>query len=107
MLPLYKCHKRVRAGKITEIVDDPVVPGGKILNLYKDGCTRNVDSAWLTRNPSVEIGGYFVEYQDGYTAFSPAKAFDEGYTKSECGYKDICFLKQDCIGCFYNTTMQG
>ncbi len=27
-----------------------------------------------------EAGGYFVLYADGYTSFSPAKAFEEGYT---------------------------
>jgi hypothetical protein len=27
-----------------------------------------------------EIGGYFVVYDDGYKSFSPAKAFEEGYT---------------------------
>jgi hypothetical protein len=26
-----------------------------------------------------EVGGYFVEYVDGYQSFSPAKAFEEGY----------------------------
>ena len=27
-----------------------------------------------------EVGGYFVVYNDGYESFSPAKAFEEGYT---------------------------
>jgi len=27
-----------------------------------------------------EAGGYFVVYDDGYQSFSPAKAFEEGYT---------------------------
>lgn len=26
-------------------------------------------------------GGYFVVYEDGYESFSPAKAFEEGYTR--------------------------
>jgi hypothetical protein len=26
-------------------------------------------------------GGYFVVYKDGYKSFSPAKAFEEGYTR--------------------------
>jgi hypothetical protein len=26
------------------------------------------------------VGGYFVVYEDGYESFSPAKAFEEGYT---------------------------
>jgi hypothetical protein len=27
------------------------------------------------------VGGYFVVYEDGYESFSPAKAFEEGYTR--------------------------
>ena len=34
---------------------------------------------WLDKhNP--EVGGYYVVYEDGYKSFSPAKAFEEGYT---------------------------
>jgi bacterioferritin-associated ferredoxin len=28
-----------------------------------------------------QVGGYIVIYDDGYTSFSPAKAFEEGYTR--------------------------
>jgi len=28
-----------------------------------------------------EVGGYFVQYEDGYKSYSPAKAFEEGYTR--------------------------
>lgn len=28
-----------------------------------------------------EVGGYFVQYADGYQSYSPAKAFEEGYTR--------------------------
>ncbi|MCX6845050.1 MAG: hypothetical protein NTU84_00535 [Verrucomicrobia bacterium] len=27
-----------------------------------------------------EVGGYYVVYADGYKSYSPAKAFEEGYT---------------------------
>ena len=26
-------------------------------------------------------GGYYVSYADGYTSYSPAKAFEDGYTR--------------------------
>ncbi len=29
------------------------------------------------------IGGYYVVYQDGYSSFSPAEAFESGYTRVE------------------------
>jgi len=28
-----------------------------------------------------EVGGYWVQYADGYQSFSPAAAFEEGYTR--------------------------
>jgi hypothetical protein len=28
-----------------------------------------------------QVGGYFVQYDDGYKSFSPARAFEEGYTR--------------------------
>lgn len=27
-----------------------------------------------------EIGGYYIRYKDGYESYSPAKAFEEGYS---------------------------
>lgn len=28
-----------------------------------------------------EVGGYYVVYEDGYKSFSPASAFESGYTR--------------------------
>ena len=28
-----------------------------------------------------EVGGYYVVHKDGYKSFSPANAFEEGYTR--------------------------
>lgn len=85
-LPLYQCHKKVRAAKIIIttgmnnggaciVVDvpDPACPVQGNINL-------DVDAAWLARNPALAVGGYFVEYEDGYTAYSPAAPFEGGYT---------------------------
>jgi hypothetical protein len=30
---------------------------------------------------SGDIGGYYVVYEDGYKSFSPASAFENGYTR--------------------------
>ena len=32
---------------------------------------------------SLEAGGYYVRYPDGYESWSPAEAFEEGYTLVE------------------------
>ena len=74
----YKCHKVVRAGKITGI--NPRGAGnGQVLLHFENGSSTNVNSAWIKRHNAV-LGGYFVVYEDGYTSFSPAKPFEEGYS---------------------------
>jgi hypothetical protein len=79
LLPLYQCHKKVRAAKIVGIepCDNELRTG-----LLLDGAGRVVvDTAWKTRNPALAIGGYFVEYPDSdYSAYSPAAPFEGGYT---------------------------
>lgn len=72
----YECHKRVRAAKITEI--NTSVPRGVDLT-FAGGITINVTAEWYTKHRP-DIGGYYVQYADGYTSFSPALAFETGYT---------------------------
>lgn len=84
-LPEWQCHKIVKAGKIIAIKDNaddsamlgvaaataeqPDVPPISVL----------MGDAWMVKhNPSV--GGYFVVYEDGYLSYSPADAFESGYT---------------------------
>lgn len=77
-LPAYKSHKIVRAAKITALRgngnDDmpDLVLGeiGAIVALLPD---------WHAKHKP-QVGGYYVQYEDGYNSYSPAKAFEEGYT---------------------------
>lgn len=39
-----------------------------------------VSAEYLAKHKPV-VGGYFVVYVDGYESFSPATAFEEGYTR--------------------------
>jgi hypothetical protein len=41
-----------------------------------------VSRAYLAKHAPV-IGGSYVRYEDGYESFSPAAAFESGYTKVE------------------------
>lgn len=84
-MPRYKCHKEVFALKIAKI--------------WQHGRTPELDSAGATITPEdpgygpfevdfeywskhkPQVGGYYVVYDDGYESFSPAKAFEEGYTR--------------------------
>jgi hypothetical protein len=39
-----------------------------------------VDAEYIRKHKPL-VGGYFVLYADGYESFSPAAAFEEGYTR--------------------------
>jgi hypothetical protein len=80
-LPAYRCHKEVWALKIKEVVEAPmieypsaiIVPEGHFGPIF-------VDSEFVTKHRP-KIGGYIVFYKDGYRSFSPAEAFEDGYTR--------------------------
>ncbi len=72
----FRCHKVVSAAKITEIH-----PAAHILHLESTTGFEK-DASWFAKhNP--QVGGYFVEYEDGYHSYSPAEAFETGYTLIE------------------------
>lgn len=76
-LPLYLCHKKVRALKITIIATTngrvTIVPEDKTYAAFE------VTHEWYRRHQP-EPGGYYVLYDDGYVSYSPATAFEDGYT---------------------------
>lgn len=80
-LPKYRCHKVVQAAKIIETGPEP---GGRDVALTlqlpsKEVGVVIVSTDWaLKHNP--QVGGYFIQYEDGYQSYSPAAAFEDGYT---------------------------
>lgn len=78
----YRCHKVVWALKIAR---SHWLAGGHRLKLVpedKSFAPFLVDEDWVRRCAgSVLDGGYYVVYADGFKSFSPAKAFEEGYTR--------------------------
>ena len=79
-MPLYQCHKKVRALKIMAVNHPlkrivPNEPGFKSFTVSQEYLDRHRPQA----------GGYFVQYEDGYVSYSPAKAFEEGYTRIDDG----------------------
>lgn len=77
-MPRYQCHKKVWALKISGI--KPMESGGAYLvfenTTYAD---RYVFPEWVQKhNP--QGGGYFVVYDGGYESYSPADAFESGYS---------------------------
>jgi hypothetical protein len=110
-MPRYKCHKEVWALKIAEIrpvtlpkptiaelekilnsADEETVEilpngavvsasaGAEIVPADEGYAPFHIDGAYL-RKHNPKPGGYYVVYKDGYKSFSPADAFEGGYTR--------------------------
>lgn len=90
-MPKYKSHKEVWALKIAGIERD--IDAAKKENRETDGtitiipeengCAPFRLSHEFVHKHNPVVGGYFVQYKDGYMSFSPADAFEDGYTKIE------------------------
>ena len=77
-MPRYKCHKEVHALKIDRILTDP--EGGLPVIVPEGNYTPfEVTHEWFAKHEPT-ASGYYVLYEDGYASYSPAKAFEEGYT---------------------------
>ena len=88
-LPRYRCHKQVWALKIKHILPgrlDCHCPGATLEFEEPGYAPVSVRDTWVT-NHDPQPGGYLVIYEDGYRSFSPAKAFEEGYTR--VGLNDV------------------
>jgi len=77
-LPEFQCHKKVRAFKIVSIVGSTIKTAWNLVDVAGD--YHEVSHDWFLKH-SPKAGGYFVVYEDGFESFSPAKAFEEGYTE--------------------------
>lgn len=78
-MPRYQCHKQVWAFRIEAI--QPVVGGAAIITPAESGYAPfEVDQAYVAKHKPM-VGGFYVKYDDGYQSYSPAKAFEGGYTR--------------------------
>jgi hypothetical protein len=85
-MPKYKCHKEVWVLKIKEIRqgegESPFEGGSWLIVPAEDGYGPiEVSHKDYVLKHSPHAGGYYVVYEDGYQSFSPAKAFEDGYTR--------------------------
>lgn len=82
-LPSWRCHKVVQALKIAAIIPNP-----RGVELHFDDqrfCPIEVGDAWVNKH-APQPGGYLVVYPgDGYRSWSPADAFEAGYTPVDDG----------------------
>lgn len=87
-IPRYKCHKIVQALRIAEIqMDDEADPN--CASAFRDATITPADdghgpfrvSAHYMCKHWPQVGGYYVVDEDGYPSFSPAAAFESGYSR--------------------------
>ena len=94
-MPRYQCHKKVWALKIKSVIkhahpdpqaDDAAFEasdkfaGAHLFPAEEGYAPIPVDADWY-RKHKPQPGGYYIIYDDGYASYSPAKAFEDGYTK--------------------------
>lgn len=89
-MPRYRCHKEVWALKIAAIdhKPNPDTSGQSAQSSYGASITPedegygafSVDAEYVHKHKP-EAGGYYVVYADGYKSYSPAKAFEDGYSR--------------------------
>lgn len=79
-IPRYQCHKVVGA---LHIIDIARVERGYLLFPEEEGFAPfEVPDEWYKKHQP-QVGGYWVQYENGYTSYSPADAFKAGYTRIE------------------------
>jgi hypothetical protein len=83
-LPAYECHKKVKAAKIVSVNPSGCDSKPCKMTVEVDGAEHELDVqvAYMLKHQP-QAGGYFVVYQDGYESYSPASAFENGYTRAE------------------------
>lgn len=85
-LPQYQSHKKVWALKIAAIKRDAEGEehesdgSATITPTEERYASFKVDRDYMNKHKPT-VGGYYVQYPDGYKSFSPAQAFEECYTK--------------------------
>ncbi len=82
-LAQWQSHKIVRAGKVLPHQVEDTGEGTGILTVEDTNgapCRVEVQNNFFARGAPIP-GDYVVIYDDGYKSWSPAKAFEEGYTR--------------------------
>lgn len=89
-IPRYKCHKEVWALKIAGLKytnrtgdEEAESDGSMLLTPADDRYSPFIVDAEYVQKHKPKVGGYYVVYKDGYKSFSPADAFEEGYSLVE------------------------
>lgn len=87
-MPRYQSHKKVWALKIEQVqldsefaqIEGRETDGTALLKVEAPFSPVKVDAGYV-RKHNPQAGGYIVYYEDGYQSWSPADAFESGYTR--------------------------
>lgn len=81
--PEYESHKVVRAAKIVAIrqSNDPSYPPHIFVHVPGAVGAEEFTPTEPAMIARAEVGGYAILYPDGFKSISPAKPFEEGYTR--------------------------
>jgi hypothetical protein len=82
-MPAFISHKRVWALKIAKVHRDEDGQGLALSFEEPRFALRAFTTSQLAHKPVPEPGMYFVQYEGGYFSFSPADAFEKGYSPAE------------------------
>ena len=81
MLAKWQSHKIVHAGKVFQLQEQDAGEGVLMIeDVNGEPCLVEVPNNFFARG-TPSPGDYVVIYEDGYKSWSPAKAFEEGYTR--------------------------
>lgn len=72
-MPRYRSHKTIQALKIKTVQGESLT--------FEDGYPAMDLEPKVFVRYTPKPGDYLVVYEDGYKSISPAKAFEEGYTR--------------------------
>ena len=62
-------------------VEPGIAHGGAALSFEEDGYAPILVDQNFVRRHNPKAGDMYVAYKDGYASVSPAKAFEDGYTR--------------------------
>jgi len=85
-LPIYKCHKLVRAAKVIQWSRAPGDEEPYVLTL-DTGAVVKVPASRVPANQT-PADGYYIRYEDGYESWSPKDVFEAGYTREPADFRD-------------------
>lgn len=89
-LPRWQSHKKVWGDKVVAVEKAGFGPQRITDDTFKDWVLANgakvpVSFELNHRGGRDPVGGYYVLYEDGFESWSPAEAFEKGYTRIEDG----------------------